>query len=502
MGPQAEQFFKGWFNREVAEGLHYRMPGYCFRKIQKTVPREWWRYAVEGIYYRLPEIEDSGETEKWLDTAQVILPDPNVRSFLQMIRGTRLTATGDYTTALRCLQDSYTLALRCGQRFRANDAKRYLARCLKLRGEYPEAISLLMEVNYFFLDKPDFPHEVRKHETKLELARVYQISGDYPQALHWSRQAIEYARRNKVVGQEVEAIECLALGLLNMGRAEQAWEVLREAQTKRRTFAIYADSSNNFFLRGKALAELKRYQEALPLLRIAKSTNLEIKNRQKIAETDAAIADCFSGMRQADTALDYYRKSLALMTDISRKSYLHYEIADIFERKGLADSALYHTQMGTVVPHFLQCRQRPHHWQDRGKGRTRAQGYPGQNPDRAAEKPKNKKRTALPGLSIRHRNPVPIARPTATKKGYPPKRKRIARSLSDYTATGTTNRQYSTHRKNSRGSYLTEPARPKKPAYLKPRTTNKYPEPGQRQQYDSASAHAHRPGLAGVPRGF
>ena len=349
MGPEAGQFFKGWFHREVAAGLHYRRPGYCFRQIRKTVPREWWRYAVEGLYYRLPEVKDAGQTDKWLDTAQVILPDPNVLSFLQMIRGTRSTAEGDYTAAQRYLQDSYALALRCGQKFRANDAKRYLARCLKLRGEYPEAISLLMEVNYFFLDKPDFPHEVRKYETKLELARVYQISGDYPQALHWSRQAVEYARRNKAVGQEVEATEYLALVFLNMGRAEEAWEVLREAHRKRRTFAIYADSSNGFFLRGKALAELKRYQEALPLLRIAESTNLETKNRQKIAETDAAIADCFLGMRQPDTALAYYRKSLALMPNISRQSYLHYKIADIFERKGLTDSALYHTQRGAQL---------------------------------------------------------------------------------------------------------------------------------------------------------
>ncbi|MFN5364450.1 MAG: helix-turn-helix transcriptional regulator [Bacteroidota bacterium] len=138
-------YLTGWFDEQVHARLHYSSPGYCFRQIQQTVPQKWWRYATESLYYRLPEMPDSGETERWLDTAADILPDDNVRSFLQMIRGNRLVAAGNYNDALTCLQESHLLALQQKQLFRANDAKRYMARCLILQGEYPRAISLLTE---------------------------------------------------------------------------------------------------------------------------------------------------------------------------------------------------------------------------------------------------------------------------------------------------------------------------------------------------------------------
>lgn len=55
-------FLGGKLEDLIAEGFQYKAPGYCFRRIQKTVPKKWWRYAVENIYYNLPESEDFGFT--------------------------------------------------------------------------------------------------------------------------------------------------------------------------------------------------------------------------------------------------------------------------------------------------------------------------------------------------------------------------------------------------------------------------------------------------------
>jgi len=340
---EAQEFLKVNLNDLVAEGFPYKAPGYCFRHIQNTVPQKWWRYAVEDIYYNLPEYEELGFTEKWLDTAQVILPDVNVRSFLQMIRGNRLVNMGNYDLAVPCLRESYDLAMACNQPYRANDAKRNLARCLMLKGDYPEAAALLMEVNDFFADKSDI-HQVRKYETTLGLVRVYQVSGDNKMALFWSRRALEQAIKNS--GQEVEAAEYLTQTYLNLNMPDSAWLVIQDAEAKRQQFKIHTDSARGHYLLGKTLTERREYSAALPLLQLAMSGNLDMKNRLKIGEIETALADCYRGMGQTDRALQYYLKALNTTPDTSRMSSLHYSISDIYEKKGSLANALYHVRMG------------------------------------------------------------------------------------------------------------------------------------------------------------
>jgi tetratricopeptide (TPR) repeat protein len=149
--PESGAFLSGKFDDEVAAGLHYKAPGYCLRQIRNTVPQKCWRYAVEGFYYKIPEFKDtSGFIMNWLDNAEVVLPDQNVKSFIQMIRGNEYVLAGNYPEAINCLKESLNLALQCNQQYRANDARRYLARALMFHGDYPQAISLLLQMNDFF----------------------------------------------------------------------------------------------------------------------------------------------------------------------------------------------------------------------------------------------------------------------------------------------------------------------------------------------------------------
>ena len=347
METAAINYFTGWFDEQVHARLHYSSPGYCFRQIQQTVPQKWWRYATESLYYRLPEIPDSSQTDRWLDTAAVILPDDNVRSFLQMIRGNRLVAAGNYNDALTCLQESHLLALQQKQLFRANDAKRYMARCLMLQGKYPQAISLLTEVLDFFSDKDDKLHQVRKYETGYELARACLISGDLNKALYWNKQTLDYVQEPNNIGQQIRAEEQMTQIFLLMEKPDSAWYYIKAAESKRLTYKIVADSANGHYLYGKTLTELNRYDEALPRLKLARTGNLEVKNRQKIADILSSLADCYLGMSRTDTALHYYQKALATTPDTSSMSSLHYKLSDIFQKKKKFPESLYHNQMGT-----------------------------------------------------------------------------------------------------------------------------------------------------------
>lgn len=346
IGDEAHRYLC-WFDAQVINKLDISTPGNYFREIHKTVPRKWWRYAAESLYYRLPETADSGKTERWLDTARVVLPDDNVRSFIQMIRGNRLVATGNYNEALLCLQESYNLAVQQKQFFRANDAKRYMARCLLLKGDYPQAIALLMEVLDFFSDKSDDLHQVRKYETRFELARACLISGDLNKALYWGRHTMDYLNNTKNPGQKVCAAEQITRIYLSMGKPDSALLYIKEAEEIRKQHNIKADSTNGHYLYGKTLTELRRYNEALPRLNLALAGNLEVKNRKKIADIMSSLADCYLGLSEADTALDYYQKALNITPDTSSMSYLYYKLSEIFQQRKKYPESLHHYQTGT-----------------------------------------------------------------------------------------------------------------------------------------------------------
>jgi tetratricopeptide (TPR) repeat protein/DNA-binding CsgD family transcriptional regulator len=337
------EFLSHYFNNN----LHAQAPAYCFQQIQQTVPKKWWRYAVESLYYRLPEKIDDGSSEKWLSTADSLFQDKNVHAFVQMIRGILLCESGKYDDALICLSESYQLSLLANQPFRANDARRYMARCYLFKGEYPDAAAVLTSVDAFLQDKSDFVHQVRKFETMLQLATVYHTCTDYRNALYWNKKALTYVRQTgDMAGQKVIVKERIAKVFLNLQQPDSALYYLKKARMQRLAFRIKYDSASGHYLFGKTLVALGRCKEALPWLELAESGNLEKNDGLKIGEIKIAMADCMRAMGVSDSAIYYYQQALALTTDPSAKAKVHHQIAALYEQGGQFQQALHHHQMG------------------------------------------------------------------------------------------------------------------------------------------------------------
>jgi len=337
------EFLSYYFNNN----LHAQAPAYCFQQIQQTVPKKWWRYAVESLYYRLPEKIDDGSSEKWLSTADSLLQDNNVHAFVQMIQGILLCESGKYDDALICLSESYQLSLLANQPFRANDARRYMARCYLFKGEYPDAVAVLTSVDAFLQDKSDFVHQVRKFETMLQLASVYHTCTDYRNALYWNKKALTYVRQSgDHAGQKVIVKERIAKVFLNLQQPDSALYYLKKARMQRLAFRIKYDSTNGHYLFGKTLVALGRGKEALPWLKLAESGNLEKNDGLKIGEIKIAMADCMRAMGVSDSAMYYYQQALTLTTDPSAKAKVHHQIAALYEQGGQFQQALDHHQMG------------------------------------------------------------------------------------------------------------------------------------------------------------
>jgi tetratricopeptide (TPR) repeat protein/DNA-binding CsgD family transcriptional regulator len=346
--PAAEAFLShGWINKYLDKGQHALFPASCFQDIKKTVPKKWWRFALEGLYYNLPEKPDDGSTDTWLTTADSILLDKNVHAFVQLVFGSRLCSSGKYDDALVRFQESYQLSQLSGQLFRANDARRYMARCYLLKGEYPIAVEMLNEVFEFLKDKPDPFHQVRKFETMLQLSYVYNSCAEYEKALYWSKKAFHYVREFDHPGQEVIVEERMATIFLNLNMPDSAFLLLKEAQTQRLAFQIKHDTASGQYLFGKTLFMLGRCQEALPMLKRAESGNLENANGLKIAEIKTAIADCMQLLGSSDSAMHYYRQALTLSPVQSNQAKIHHKIAELYSLRGQYQQALYHHQMGT-----------------------------------------------------------------------------------------------------------------------------------------------------------
>jgi tetratricopeptide (TPR) repeat protein/DNA-binding CsgD family transcriptional regulator len=345
--PAAEAFLShGWINKYIDKGQHALFPAPCFQDIKKTVPKKWWRFAIEGLYYQLPEKPDDGSIDTWLTTADSILLDTNVHAFVQLIFGLRLCSSGKYDDALVRLQESYQLSQLSGQLFRANDARRYMARCYLLKGEYPTAVEILNEVFEFLKDKSDHFHEVRKFETMLQLSYVYNSCSEYEKALYWIKKALHYVRQFDHPGQEVIAEESMATIFLNLNMPDSAFLLLKKAQTQRLAFQIKHDTASGQYLLGKTLFMLGRCQEALPMLKRAESGNLENANGLKIAEIKTAIADCMQLLGSSDSAMHYYRQALTLSPVQSDQAKIHRKIAELCARRGQYQQALNHHQMG------------------------------------------------------------------------------------------------------------------------------------------------------------
>ena len=348
MEPAAGAFLNNEFlSHYFTNNLHAQAPAYCFQQIQQTVPKKWWRYAVESLYYRLPDKVDDGSNKKWLSTADSLLQDNNVHAFVQMIRGILLCESGKYDDALVCLSESYQLSLLANQPFRANDAKRYMARCYLFKGEYPDAVAVLTSVDAFLQDKPDFVHQVRKFETMLQLATVYHTCTDYHNALYWNKKALTYVRQTgDMAGQKVIVKERIAKVFLNLQQPDSALYYIKKARIQRLTFQIKYDSTSGHYLFGKTLLALGRCKEAMPWLKLAESGNLEKNDGLKIGEIKIAMADCMRAMGVSDSAMYYYQQALALTTDPSAKAKVHHQIAALYEQGSQFQQALHHHQMG------------------------------------------------------------------------------------------------------------------------------------------------------------
>jgi tetratricopeptide (TPR) repeat protein/DNA-binding CsgD family transcriptional regulator len=343
----SKAFGPNWFQAELNANLHVSAPAYCFQQIKKTMPAKAWRYSVENLYYNIPVTLGADFMEKWMNSADSILQDENVHAFLLMIRGQNALEKGAYDEAIQHLQESYALDVKYSQRFRATDAKRYLARCYLLKGEYPTALDLLNNVHDFLTEHIGAANQVRMFETMVDISRIGLVSNDPDKALKWALKAYDYCRKeDNTYGQMVLSSEFVARAYLKLNRPDSSLILLQSAQKIRDAYQVTYDSSNAHLLMGKTLCMLGKYPAALQHLQVAESSNANSNNLFRISEIWAAKGDYYFDIGSTENALSYYDKAISTSPDTAFVGTLHYKMSDIFKREGKFSQALIHFEKG------------------------------------------------------------------------------------------------------------------------------------------------------------
>jgi tetratricopeptide (TPR) repeat protein/DNA-binding CsgD family transcriptional regulator len=348
--PAALNFFRlKWIVPYINNNQHANTPKQCLSGLRKKIPQKWWRYAVEGLYYNLPETSTPKFKEQWIHTADSILIDDNVHAFVLMLRGEIYTNQGNYNDAILCFKTSYKLSARLNQLYRANDAKRYMANCYLFQGEYPLAVKLVYEVFDFLQDKSDFYHHVRKFETMKQLVQIHLTCGAPRKALRWARQCLYFVQHtNGQPSQRVQAYENLAQVFLNLNMPDSAFLILNKSQFLRQKFSITYESSFGDYLLGKTLLSLKRFKEAKHYLQRADFTPLK-SNYLKTAEIKIAIAESMNLAGEMDSCLFYYKQALAVSSNPSIQAQVHHKLAEIYAHKGQFQLAFYHNLTASKI---------------------------------------------------------------------------------------------------------------------------------------------------------
>jgi tetratricopeptide (TPR) repeat protein/DNA-binding CsgD family transcriptional regulator len=377
--PAALDYFKiHWDVPYLKNNYFINSPEQCFFRIRHKIPEKWWRYAIEGLYYHLPTTAKIQEKEKWLDLAAKILPSDNVQAFRLMIRGMDLSEQGNYDDAINCLNTSYNLSKKLNQHFRANDAKRYMARCFLAKGEYVVAANLTYEVYDFLKDKSISFHQDRKFETLILLVQIYLFIGAPRKALRWARQCHYYVQHSgNSPGQLIQVTEKMAEVFLSLNRPDSSWFLLNKSQNLRHQFNINYNINNGSFLLGKTLLRLKQPSKALPFLKQVDSKNLELDNYQKTIEIKISIAECMKLLGKPDSSISYFQQALQHNYNPSLKLEINQHLADLYALKGQFKMAFYHHKsayfiskdlfsptknlaFGEVTSQFTSLRQKEH----------------------------------------------------------------------------------------------------------------------------------------------
>lgn len=315
-------------------------------QIKKEVPPDWYGQALEGLYYRLPDVPDS-VVLVYMDRYDAVFPHDSVRAFTQLIRGEVYKFRREYDRAEACLQDCYNLSIKGNRLARASDAQFNIGRILSKRGDYPEGIAMMTTAYDKCLQTG--VDGGRLNEIMTTIARSFENYGDYENQKQWLQRLWVYANQKTGYSEyTINAAAGIADNYRLLNQLDSAKIMIDSAFSLQKMHNDYRHEGTRYLFRAEINGALGFCDAAIADAWTAKSDPTYFERPEAVSRMNNSLAGGYVCRGDLDSALFYYNKALNT-TDTLAQSKIHARIAKIYEKRGNQVLALQHERQSTEL---------------------------------------------------------------------------------------------------------------------------------------------------------
>lgn len=308
----------------------------CIKRIREEIPPQWQEWSHESLYFRLPDSTSYTTRFRYLDYVEQQFAHAHI--FCQRIRGQLFTKMAQYDTAYTCLQDSYQYARIHKDTLRMTDAQFELAKWASNRGDYPESIRYLLEVNKVYEQIPT--NDGRYFEGLIALGNTYKTFQDLEMSQFWFQKAWAYAAPHEwAKGFKIAAAARVADGYLLQNQLDSAQIFLDKAFYYQNLYKNDYDQDTRYWIQARIDLARNDCPKALTNIDKALQLNKNKEDTNRIKRYETSKGDAYNCLGQWDKAVYYYNSSLNTTDSVAQQKVLE-KISQLYQKQNKPELAL------------------------------------------------------------------------------------------------------------------------------------------------------------------
>lgn len=327
-------FVNAKYKTDYFGSLPIRSPDSSVQRIKNEVPTKWQGFACERTYYNIPEDLPDSLVFRYLDLFEKVFPHDTVSVFTQALRGKLFLRRTEYDTALICMKTSYALAHRINNLSRIADAEYSLGQFYSRRGNYSEAIKIMLKAHSSYLLVPNSENNGQLMEIMMNLGAAYHNANDYKSSKVWYQRAWQLAWEQEVLkGYKIAAAAEIANNYLHLNQLDSAKTMIDTSFYFHNLYKNYYKMEYHYSILGQIQLAQGQCAAALPNALKAKQTNTKPSDLVAVHRFNAGIADVYLCLGRLDSAIWFYKQALA-SPDTAEQVRIYAQLGKVYAQSG------------------------------------------------------------------------------------------------------------------------------------------------------------------------
>lgn len=327
-------FVNAKYKTDYFGSLPIRSPDSSVQRIKNEVPTQWQGFACERTYYNIPEDLPDSLVFRYLDLFEKVFPHDTVAVFTQALRGKLFLRRTEYDTALICMKTSYALAHRINNLSRIADAEYSLGQFYSRRGNYSEAIKIMLKAYGSYLLVPNSENNGQLMEIMINLGAAYHNANDYKSAKVWYQRAWQLAWEQEVLKDyKITAAAEIANNYLHLNQLDSAKTMIDTSFYFHNLYQNYYKAENHYAILAQIQLAQGHCAAALPNALKAQQINTKPNNLVAVHRFNAGIADVYLCLGRLDSAVVFYKQALA-SPDSAEQVRIYAQLGKMYAQNG------------------------------------------------------------------------------------------------------------------------------------------------------------------------